>query len=121
MPGNGIEGSKELVLCYYFCFGQRVEEGRFAGVGITNNGNDGHSLGGPLLTMKQSLFTDALDIFTQVRDAAANTAAVYFQFCFTGAAYPNSSSYTRSTRTARTACLLGKPCSSTGQTRQTIF
>src|SRR6266581_5100367 len=121
MPCNGVKSSKKLVLCYNFCLSQRVKESRFASVGISNDGNDGNSLVGTLLTMKQTLLTNVLNILAQVGDTATNTAAIHFQFCLAGTAHPDSSSYPCRACAARTSCLLGKSRSSTGQARQTIF
>ena len=67
-------------------FGQRVEESRFAGVGVTHQGHDWirHTL--PRLPMKPARPLDLFELFADFREPFADQTTVGFDLRFTGAA-----------------------------------
>ena len=86
LPGAGIERGEQLVSRIGPGFHQRIEEGRFAGVGITDEryieGISPFTLTSLGLTLTLDLDQTFLDFF----DALANHASVKFDLGFTRAA-----------------------------------
>ena len=94
MARGRIKCGKQFIFGDYFGFGQGIEHGGFAGIGIADDGYNGNGLGCPLLAMDFTLSSYRFNFFAQFRDTAANAAAVYFEFCFTRPAHANGAACT---------------------------
>ena len=84
-PGR-VEGGEELVLRIDIRFGQRVEQRRFAGVGVTGERDGRDAAPQPRLAVFFALFLHARKAALQLFDARGEQAAVGFELRFAGAA-----------------------------------
>ena len=80
-PGR-VEGGKELVLCVHVRFGQGVEQGGFAGVGVAGQSHGRDVTPQPRLAVFLALFLHAREATLQLFDARGEQAAVGFELRF---------------------------------------
>ena len=100
-------------------FGDLVQQGGFAGVGVTHEGYRGDarsfSLGAVTLTVRADFF----ELFFEVRDLAADGAFIYFELRFTGSAQADAPGGTGAP--AASACLSFEVRPLPGEARQVVF
>ena len=110
LPSGKREGSPDA--------GQRVQQRRFAGVGIANNRDNGHAFALAFAPMRAALFADFLDLFFEARNVRANLAAVDFQLAFAGTAQADAAG---AAAACRAAGLAREMRPHARETRQTIL
>src|ERR1700722_8249396 len=84
-----------------FGMAERIEERRFAGVGVADKRDGAQRNGVARVAAQRALLADFVDRFLNFGDAIANAAAVGFEFFFAGTA--NTDATCATTRTARPA------------------
>ena len=83
-----VEGGEELVLGEYFRLGQKIHQGRFAYVGISDQSDTGEFAAG--LALDGFLAVDSLQFILEERYAAEYYTAVGLDLCFTGTAHADT-------------------------------
>jgi hypothetical protein len=71
-----VEGGKELIFGEDVGAGEGAHEGALAGVGVADEGDDGHSGALPAASVKGALAADRLDLALEAGDAVADEASV---------------------------------------------
>jgi hypothetical protein len=80
--GGGVEGGKEQILGKDLALGEGVEQGRLAGIGVADDGDDRHPGADALLATLHAAAGQRLELLLQAADAVAQTAAVGLQLGF---------------------------------------
>jgi len=86
-PHGGVEGGEELVFRMDVGLRQAVEEGGFAGVGISGQGDDGVGDLAARLAVQLAGARDLLELAGELADALREQAAVGLDLGFAGAAH----------------------------------
>src|SRR5579863_52555 len=93
---GGIERGEHARGNEDFGTAERVEQRRFAGIGVTNQRNRTQGHGVARLTALSALLAHIFDALFDFGNAFADAAAVGFQFLFTGSAYTDAAASTAS-------------------------
>ncbi len=88
-PGGGVQGVKQPVVGMNACAGQRVEQGGFPRVGISNQSNEGRFPLASFPALGGSGLLDVFNLLFQPGDALADMPAVGFQLGFARASGAN--------------------------------
>src|SRR5687768_10025765 len=78
-----IERGKHALLGVYVALGQCIQEGRFAGVGVTHDRDHWKSLSCSSFATFLTALSLCLDLTFQTIDAIADAATIGFELCFT--------------------------------------
>ena len=78
--GGGVQGGEEQVFGKDLAPGQGVEQGGFAGIGVTDDGDDRHAGLDPLAAALVAAPGELLQLPLQAGDAVTDTTAVGLQF-----------------------------------------
>ncbi len=88
--GRRIERREESVLRENARAGEQIEQGRFAGVGVADDG--GHRPLMPLsaLALHRAMFAHLIEVALQSRNPFLDAAAIDFELCFARAPRPDA-------------------------------
>jgi hypothetical protein len=88
--GGGIEGGEEFIFGDHFSAGEGIEEGGFAGVGVTDDGSERPEMAAAAGALGGSLAADQVEVLDDSGDSVLDTAAVGFELGFAVAAHADA-------------------------------
>ena len=109
LAGGGVEGREEFIFGENGGAGEGVEEGRFAGVGVADDGGGGDGDALAFLALGGALFADVDELALEGDDAVVDEAAVLLELGFALAAH------------AAGTALAGEMAPSAGEAREGIL